>query len=680
VSDRVQALDTQIRRELRNEAQEADHNWNTGMPGSRINQLKETFVGESSESRGEKLPSDAAALGISSRVSTYRQVFESYEGFEQKTENGKVSTSIPGSIEISPSVPRHHEAVPQPQQFTTEENLRQDSRHSFNEESTKYHSEIPIGKAVSNYRKLFENIASDNSADVEREKVSSHESLSQRSELYISTTDSEFQESARASSPDSAIFTRSDSQPKKPEVPLRRRSVSEYKSYFDSLEAADQNQRTRTPVLPEPIYRIREVRSASSYDSSSQKYQSSYSEQISSQGYPVSNSTLSPEPEHPDFRKFESLHEQYRPRPVSALSRFDTPQPSKFIPAKFTESDYESDFESFKIEPIWRPPGSRPHSAVEFRTMSPANFTSRDRDTIHTSQTSAFTSVQGVSPGPGSGKVKPVPPPKPILKKPVALVREPEQLSGAPRMKPIPPPKPMKCFPPVTSTMATGIEKTKSPPTTFTEQVTYDLEEPISDSLMRQTHLTSTLTKTEECKFILRPIKSPSTGLGESDEELQVRKSPLNYFVSVTSPPITTSRIPVYNRRPNTASPVDLSSESSTFNKTTFQEEKLLHTFEQSSSVESLQNSSTLTRADSPFSFRKSIPDPGFEKSKVRPKSEEFHSMVRTYSVASERPKSTEFASTRLEDKTQSARSNEIEHSEPRPPSREFVHRIKIDK
>jgi hypothetical protein len=104
------------------------------------------------------------------------------------------------------------------------------------------------------------------------------------------------------------------------------------------------------------------------------------------------------------------------------------------------------------------------------------------------------------------------------------------------KQKPIPPPKPK--FP------SSPVKDVKSSPTkSSTEQVTFELEEPLSESSFRQTQLTLTLTKTEECKFILRPVKSPAGELEleeDPDPDLQVRKSPMNYFVSVTSPPVTT--------------------------------------------------------------------------------------------------------------------------------------------
>jgi hypothetical protein len=253
-----------------------------------------------------------------------------------------------------------------------------------------------------------------------------------------------------------------------------------------------------------------------------------------------------------------------------------------------------------------------------------------------------------------------------------------------PKQKPIPPPKPTK-FP------SSPVKDVKSSPTkSSTEQVTFELEEPLSDSSFRQTQLTSTLTKTEECKFILRPVKSPAGELEleeDPDPDLQVRKSPMNYFVSVTSPPVTT---PTQFRSPEREQELV---GSGRLWKERLEEEKSLETFERRNDFSS--HSFETQRRGWPGTTTAStsgITPQTMEVSKGRPKSAEFgQSSVKVESTISYpsgmkgRPKSTEFTHTVKTDETGQTSSTEIFHRvefEPfeRPESRETVHEIQIDK
>lgn len=114
---------------------------------------------------------------------------------------------------------------------------------------------------------------------------------------------------------------------------------------------------------------------------------------------------------------------------------------------------------------------------------------------------------------------KPEPPPKPskLLPKPV------------PMKKPIPPPKPTNQNP---------VDKY------MTDRTSVRITEPISDTLQTHKQLTSTLTKKEEFKYYLRPVKCP---VFPDEENLEVKRSesvsPV-YYVSVTSPPTLHSHTP----------------------------------------------------------------------------------------------------------------------------------------
>jgi len=137
------------------------------------------------------------------------------------------------------------------------------------------------------------------------------------------------------------------------EFPAKRK-VGEYRELFENIDSPS--------PPPLPAYQVSSIRHSSKYDATSRNYESNYTEHVSCHG--VDN------PVSPPCSPYVTFQES---RPESSASDyFGMRRPTKFVPAKFTESDYESDYEAFKIEPIWVPPSSkgRPTSAYEFCSAS----------------------------------------------------------------------------------------------------------------------------------------------------------------------------------------------------------------------------------------------------------------------------------------------------------------------
>jgi len=216
---------------------------------------------------------------------------------------------------------------------------------------------------------------------------------------------------------------------------------------------------------------------------------------------------------------------------------------------------------------------------------------------------------------------KPEPPPKPAknLTKPIAI------------KKPIPPPKPSN------NAQADKIS---------TDQIMFNVAEPVSDTLQRHKQLTSTLTKTEECKFFLRPVASPV----EPDEELRVVRKSLSptHYTSVTSSPVHFHRV----------NPEASQNAGKFYNKEVFREEQTWKSYDRTT-PNALEFSHHLSQLESTSDSRAGT---------GRPKSSEFRQTISIDGTG--RPKSMDIF--------HSVRNDSYDGNETEPKGK--VHKIKIVK